>query len=299
MNAESKRDDRMPNSAVAIIAVEPGDNASAGQTQPSNLALSEILIAHRRTRQRRVALLLLGLAVFIGAAYKVGLNPLSMARGLEKLGGFLRSMVPPTAGGHFSELLYALGQTVAMAFVGTVLAAVIAIPLSFLGASNVVGVWPLRFVVRRLFDFVRGVDVLIWALIFVSAVGLTPFAGIMAIAIADGAVLAKVFSEIIEQIDNKQIEGVQSCGADRLTLLRWAYVPQILPLFLSNILYYFESNARSATILGVVGAGGLGYELSERMQLLLWDQVFMVVLMILAVVTLIDFASRVVRRQIA
>ncbi|WP_246085220.1 PhnE/PtxC family ABC transporter permease [Rhizobium glycinendophyticum] len=158
---------------------------------------------------------------------------------------------PSICGGHFEELRSALAETMAIAFAGTVLAAAIAIPLSFLGGNNVAHFRPFRFVMRRIFDFVPGVDVIIWALIFVSAIGLGPFVGILAIAVADGAVLAKIFSEMIEQIDEKQVEAEQACGAERLTLPRRSYLPQILPLFLSNILYYFESNARSATILGL------------------------------------------------
>jgi phosphonate transport system permease protein len=293
MTVEPISEERMQKGFTASVV----GGSSAAPVPCSELA--SVLRIHRRHRYQRLAALIFGAVFLVLAAYKVGFNPLAIGAGLEKLGGFLSSMIPPTAGGHFQELLLALGETVAIAFAGTTLAAALAIPLSFFGANNVVHFRPLRFLVRRLFDFVRGVDVLIWALIFVSAVGLGPFAGILAIAVADGAVLAKILSEIIEQIDKKQVEGVQSCGADRVTLLRWSYLPQILPLFLSNILYYFESNARSATILGVVGAGGLGYELAERMNLLLWDQVFMVVLMIFAVVILIDLASRAIRRRIA
>lgn len=288
----------MHKSSESTEISHAGGGGSSKAALPGVSELANVLSAHRKGRYRHIAVLIVGTAFLVMATYRVGFNPWIIGPGLGKLGGFLKEMVPPTAGGHFDDLILALGQTVAMAFAGTALAAAIAIPLGFLGARNVVRFPPLRFAVRRLFDFVRGIDVLIWALLFVSAVGLGPFAGILAIAVADGAVLAKVFSEIIEQIDKKQVEGVQSCGADHAALLRWSYVPQILPLFLSNILYYFESNARSATILGVVGAGGLGYELAERMQLLLWDQVFMIVLMILGIVILIDLGSRAIRQRI-
>jgi phosphonate transport system permease protein len=170
-----------------------------------------------------------------------------------------------------------------------------AIPLGFLGATNVVPQVVWHFGLRRCFDSIRGVDALIWALMFVNVVGLGPFAGVMAIAVSDTGTLAKLFAEAIETVDRRQLEGVRATGANRLQLMRFAIFPQVFPVMLSHVLYYFESNTRSATILGVVGAGGIGLHLADRIRVNNWDEVSFLLLMILVVVTGIDWLSKTIR----
>lgn len=199
---------------------------------------------------------------------------------------------------QYAEIFTALGQTVAMAFIGTLLASVIAIPLGFLGARNIMPLGFLRFGFRRLFDGLRGVDQLIWALVFVRAVGLGPLAGILAICVSDIGSLSKLYAEAIETAEKKQIEGVRSTGASTLAVLRFGVLPQAIPLFLSQALYFFESNTRSATILGIVGAGGIGLQISERIKILAWDQVAFILILVLAVVALIDTLSKWLRLKL-
>jgi phosphonate transport system permease protein len=139
---------------------------------------------------------------------------------------------------------------------------------------------------------------LIWALVFVRAMGLGPIAGIMAIAVAETGVLAKLFSEAIENIDSRPVEGITSVGAGPVALLRYAVLPQVLPLMISQTLYSIESNSREATILGLVGAGGIGLRLSERIQINAWDQVAYVIVLILISVALIDTTSRYLRLRL-
>lgn len=127
-------------------------------------------------------------------------------------------------------------------------------------------------------------------------VGLGPFAGLRAIAAADVGVLAKLFAEAIENADRKQIEGVRSTGAGSIQTLRYGMVPQVLPVMTSNILYFFESNTRSATILGVVGAGGIGQSLSDRIRINDWDQACFIIILILITVAVIDAISHRLRR---
>jgi phosphonate transport system permease protein len=219
-------------------------------------------------------------------------------QGVGKLGWLLTLMFPPWHGGWLGEFGYALLETLAMAFLGTLLASLAALPLGFLGARNVVPDRLLHFGVRRFFDGIRGIDTLIWALMFVNVVGLGPFAGVMAIAISDCGTLAKLFAEAIENIDRRQIEGVQASGANRLQVMRFGMLPQVLPVMMSHALYYFESNTRAATILGVVGAGGIGLQLADRIRVNNWDEVGFLLLMILAAVTLIDVLSKTVRLRI-
>jgi phosphonate transport system permease protein len=197
-----------------------------------------------------------------------------------------------------AELWRSMLETVAMAYVGTMLAVVFAVPLGFLGAANVIPQRIFRFFTRRLFDGLRGLDQLIWALVFVRAMGLGPIAGIMAIAVAETGVLAKLFAEAVENIDRKQVEGIISVGAGFTARLRFAVLPQVLPLMISQALYSIESNSREATILGLVGAGGIGLRLSERIQINAWDQVAYVIVLILICVAAIDTTSRYLRLRL-
>jgi len=209
--------------------------------------------------------------------------------GLVQLGKLVALMFPPTPGAHLALLLHAMGETLAIAFVGTLAAAVLAFPVGFIAASNTTPGALVRFVTRRGLDTIRGVDVLIWALVFVGVVGLGPFAGILAIAVSDAGAFGKLFSETLETADRKPVEGVVSAGGTKLQAIRFALVPQVLPVIISQVLYYFESNVRSATIIGIVGAGGIGLQLSEQIRTYDFDQVAFVIIMILVTVAAIDW----------
>lgn len=232
-----------------------------------------------------------GLLLLVGL-WRVDASPARVWDGLSKLGWLLALMWPPTPADALWELLEALAETVAMAFVGTLLAALAALPLSLLGARNIITSTLLRFSVRRIYDGLRGIDTLIWALIFVSAVGMGPFAGILAIAVSDTGTLSKLFSEALEAADRRQVEGVRAAGGGRLAAIRYGLIPQAGPVMLAQVLYMFESNTRSATILGVVGAGGIGLALSDRIRINNWDEVAFIVLLILVTVAAIDWLSR-------
>ena len=220
--------------------------------------------------------------------------------GLARLWVIVRLMVDWTgfAGWDHAELLRSMLETVAMAYVGSMLALVISFPLGFLGARNVIPARVFRFFTRRMFDGMRGLDQLIWALVFVRAVGLGPIAGILAICIADVGVLSKLFAEAIENTDRKQVEGITSTGASFVAVLRYGVLPQVLPVMIGQTLYQIESNSREATILGLVGAGGIGLRLSERIQINAWDQVAYVIVLILITVALIDNLSRMLRLRL-
>lgn len=216
---------------------------------------------------------------------------------LPKIWVIVRLMVDWSgfAGWDHAELWRSMLETVAMAYLGTMLAAVFAVPLGFAGARNIVPQPVFRFLTRRLFDGMRGLDQLVWALVFVRAMGLGPIAGILAIAVAEIGTLSKLFSEAIESIDRRQIEGITSTGAPFIARLRYAVLPQVLPVMISQTLYQIESNSREATILGLVGAGGIGLRLAERIQINAWDQVAYVIVLILLTVAIIDTVSRYLR----
>jgi phosphonate transport system permease protein len=227
--------------------------------------------------------------------WKMDVSSASLWEGIGKLGWLLHFLFPPSHGGWLGTFCSALGETLAMAFLGTFLAFVAAVPFGFLGARNVFPNRVVHFGMRRFFDAVRGVDSLIWALIFISVVGLGPFAGVLALAVSDMGTLSKLFAEAIENIDGSQVDGVRSTGANRLQVMRYAMTPQIFPIMLSSGLYFFETNTRSATILGVVGAGGIGLQLADRIRINNWDQVAFIVIMILITVALIDTSSKKIR----
>ena len=239
-----------------------------------------------------LAVLIYGLVVF-------DFSPVRIWNGLGQLGMLLRFMVPPaTDPAVVWEFLKAIFETLSMAFVGTLFAALLATPFALLSARNVFRFRLGRFGVRRGMDFLRGVDQLVWALVFVRAVGLGPLAGVLAIIISDIGTLAKLFSEAVEGCDRKPGEGVAASGGNALQCTRFGILPQVLPMFISSTLYIFESNVRSATILGIVGAGGIGYQLSERIRGHHWEEVATILILILVTVYLIDWVSGKIRGRL-
>jgi phosphonate transport system permease protein len=243
-----------------------------------------------------------GLALlYVAGVALLDISPGRFLTGLFRLGDIIGLMLPPSPGTwhRFTIYLDALGQTLAIAFLGTITAAAIGLPLGFLAAGNIVTSRIVHVLARRGLDTVRSVDTLIWALIWINVVGLGPFAGALAIASSDCCALAKLVSEAIETADRKPVEGVMAAGGGRAASVRFGIVPQILPVFASQILYYIESNTRSATIIGIVGAGGIGMHLSEQIRVLEWQQAAFIILMVLVTVAIIDAISRVLRRTIA
>jgi phosphonate transport system permease protein len=259
---------------------------------------------HFRTLTRRRVITLVVLTLMLGLLV-LSLNRLdfSLARifsGVSKLFDVTRLMFPPDPGWGPTLLryLHAMVETVAIAFLGTLVAALLAFPLASLAARNTSINRVVHFLARRTFDTLRGVDTLIWALIWINVVGLGPFAGVLAIICSDLGSFGKLFSEAIEAADRKPVEGIASTGGNRIQQIRFGIVPQVLPVFLSQVLYYFESNTRSATIIGIVGAGGIGLILSEQLRTLEFQQVSFVILMVLVTVSAIDWLCSKLRFQV-
>jgi phosphonate transport system permease protein len=225
-------------------------------------------------------------------------TPQRLWNGLSGLGTILRLMIPPSPGELWLDILKGMAESVAMAFLGTFMAALVAVPLGFLGARNIVTNVLFRFSLRRLLDGFRGVDQLIWALAYVRAVGLGPLAGVLAIFTTDVAVIAKLYAEAIENAEKKQAEGVVAAGGGRLAAIRFGVLPQVAPVMIAQALYFFESNTRSAAILGVVGAGGIGLQIAERIRVRHWDEVAFIILLMIATVAAIDWISGRIRRRL-
>lgn len=195
------------------------------------------------------------------------------------------------------DVAWALFETVLMAFLGTFGAGLIALPIAFFAASNFTPARWLRFGLRRVFDFLRGVDGLIWTLILSRAFGPGPMTGALAILLTDTGSFGKMFSEALENVDDKQIEGVRSTGANALQRSRFGVLPQITPVLLSQLLYYFESNTRSATIIGAIVGGGIGLLLTQAISTQKdWEEVTYYIVLIVLMVMTMDALSGWVRR---
>lgn len=252
---------------------------------------------------RRARLIALGIVAAMAGLCAFALIRFDMSigrlwSGLSQLGTFLALMFPPDAGGQLGLFLSALGETLAIAFLGTLTAAALAFPLGLLAAKNVLPVFLARFFVRRSLDTLRAIDTLIWALVWINVVGLGPFAGVLAIATTDVGALGKLFSEAIENTDRQPVEGVTAAGGAASERIRFGLLPQALPVIFSQILYYFEANTRSATIIGIVGAGGIGLHLAENIRILAWDRVAMLIILVLVTVAVIDYISSRLRRAL-
>jgi phosphonate transport system permease protein len=215
---------------------------------------------------------------------------------------FLGRSSPPDFQAVLSDVLKALTITVATAMIGTALAAILAVPTSLLAARNLTQkslIGRIAYIFTRVFFNVdRGVDTLIIALVFVSAVGLGPLAGVLAMAIHSMADLGKLYSEAIENTDKGPLEALEAAGAPGTSVVRWAVLPQVLPLFVSYTLYRFEINFRVSIILGFVGAGGIGFLIQETMRSGKYEQMSVAVLAVIVMVNILDFISASVRRRI-
>ncbi len=243
--------------------------------------------------------LLLGLLAL--GVWRLQIEPSRLLQGSERLLHFLTLMVPPDPGSPavLRLVLKGLLETLAIAFLGTLLAAIVALPLALLAARNTTIHALLRFMSRRVLDGIRGIDALIWALIWVGVVGLGPFAGVLAIATSDIGTFGKLFSEALEGADRRPQEGVVAAGGGALARIRFGILPQVAPVMAGQLLYLFESNTRSSTIIGIVGAGGIGLHLAEMIRTLEFQAVSFIILLILLLVAVIDFISGRLRAAMA
>ncbi len=219
-------------------------------------------------------------------------------------GFFPEDLSPASRASYWQNLTHGFGEavpqmiiTVQIAIWGTFIAVLAAIPFGLLSARNVAPAWIVQ-PVRRLMDVFRSINELIIALVFIAAVGLGPLAGVMALAVHTTGVLAKLFSEAVEAVDDGPVEGVRATGAVPLHEVIWAVIPQVAPLWTSFGLYRFESNARSATVLGLIGAGGIGQILFEAVRAFDYQRTAAIVIVIVIAVSAIDLLSQLLRKRL-
>ncbi len=276
------------------------------QSREAMIAEARALVPDAFETPLSTRLLRAGLCLGLGGLtlwclYAFDFSPTRIVEGAERFGRVLSFMFPPeiwTTWEDWSEILKGLGETVAMAFMGTLLGALVAFPLCFLGAKNIMPSSWIRLSSRRCFDALRAVEQLVLALIFIRAFGLGPLAGILAIAVSEIGTFSKLFSEAIENTSKKPVDGVLASGAGNLQKIRFAILPQAIPVILSIILYNFESNTRSGTILGIVGAGGIGFLLSDRIAAYKWGEAWSIIFLIILTVYIIDGISGWLRMKI-
>lgn len=270
----------------------------------SQLDLQAILQAERQRQGGIWRLLqqgfwgLMGIAIFIASVQKAEIDPQIFWQRLPQLVEWLERMFPP----DFSELpsfLEATWETLAIAIVGTVVAAVLALPLALVVARNISPLPWLAPTLRTLLNLLRGIDTAIFALFFVSVVGLGPFAGVLGVACHTTGSMAKLYAEVLETIPPEPIEAIEATGVDRLRTFAFAMLPEALPGLTGISLYLWEFNVRSSVILGIVGAGGIGYELLVSLKLLDFSRLATILLLILVMVATIDAVSAWLRRRLA
>ena len=240
---------------------------------------------------------LLVVVIYYWAITGTDTSPVNFAKGLPFMADFIRRMFPPDISNLGKFFLKAV-ETLQMAIVGSSLGALIAFPLSFLAARNVMPNKIVYHGVRTVFDVCRGINEIVWGLIFVSMVGLGPFPGVLALAAHVTGALGRYFSESIETVDPEVIKAIISTGANKIQVIARGIFPQVKPLFINYVLYYLENNFRAATVLGLVGAGGIGMELITSMRLFRNREVLTILIIMVLMVMAIDRFSAYIRKRV-
>ena len=271
--------------------------APSQQVTPSSQSLR--VLQERAAAQRPGWLYYAGWAAalaFLGWAWKgAEIRPLDLVRDSGNIATYLSDFFPP----DFRDWRIYLGEmlvTLHIAVWGTLLAVLAAVPLGLAASANVAPAW-IHQPVRRLMDACRAINEMVFALLFIVAVGLGPFAGVLALFVHTTGTLAKLFSEAVEAIDPRPVEGIRATGAHPLVEIVYGVIPQVLPLWLSFTLYRFESNVRSASVVGMVGAGGIGVVLFEVIRGFQYAQTCAVLIILVVSVSLIDLVSARLRQR--
>jgi phosphonate transport system permease protein len=259
--------------------------------------LGQAATLRNRRLVRAAGWTVLAAAVFGFAGGQIGMNPVAVARGIPFMWDFLTRMFPPDL-----TYLHMLGgatvESVQIAVWGTLLAIVFSIPLSLLGARNTTPHAVVFHLTRLFLNALRAINELVFALIFVSAVGLGPFAGVLAIAMHATGMLAKFSAEEIEGVDRGQVEALQATGAGKLQVILFGVIPQVIPAFVSYAIYRLDVSIRSATVLGLVGAGGLGFSLFKTMKLFKYHETATCILVIFLLVLVSDWLCARLREKV-
>jgi len=271
-------------------------NAAASPNAAATPSADQVSLPPRDLKRSTLNILGWGLVLMVlmwswGGAE---MQPLALIRDAKNMALFAEGFFPP----DFHEWPFYLSEmvvTIQVAIWGTVLAIVCSIPLGVLCSENVVPWWVYQ-PMRRLMDAARAINEMVFAMLFVVAVGLGPFAGVLALWVHTTGILAKLFSEAVEAIDPRPVEGIRATGAGNIHEVIYGILPQVLPLWISYSLYRFESNVRSATVIGIVGAGGIGMALWEYIRGFYYHETAAVMIIIIISVSLLDVLSQRLRK---
>lgn len=247
-------------------------------------------------RTRFIVGVVVAIALFIWSANGAQFDFLKLGEGAVNMADFVSRMFPPDFS-EFPVFSLLLIETLQMAIVGTVLGTGLSLLMAFGAASNIAPTW-LYYPCRWVMNIIRSLPDLVFALMFVSAVGLGPFAGILAMTVGSIGSIGKVFAEAMEAVDRGPIVAMESVGASKRQIVQYAILPQAMPMLTSYTLSLFEGNVRGATILGMVGAGGIGFELTTAMNRYEYQHLAAMVICIIILVTIIDQVSAIIRRKI-
>lgn len=286
---------------MAVVPVLPAAQASA-LTRAYNLA-------NANRRRRLFIALAIGLVLVFVAAWRAEVNLFGLYENVWRFGGYLARTMPTIGFSsffkdihdwywNFGKWLGYLIETLFIAYLGTLLGAVTAFCLCFLAAANITRNSWIRFFVRRLLELLRTIPEIVFALLFVIAFGLGPMPGVIALALHSAGALGKLFAEIVENIDMKPVEGVEAAGGGFVQKIRFAALPQVMAGFASYTLLRFESNVRGASVMGFVGAGGIGQELILSIRSFYYTDVSAILLMIILCVVVIDMVTERVRHRL-
>lgn len=246
---------------------------------------------------RHFALMMAIVLVYWWAIQGTNTSPEEFIKGIPFMVEFALRMFPPDFE-ILNLLVRGAEETLQIAVMGTTLGAIIAFPLSFLAARNVMPNRLIYHSTRTVFDICRGINEIVWALIFVSMVGLGAFPGVLALAVHLTGALGRYFSESIETVNPEVLKAIVATGANKIQIIVYGIIPEIKPLFINYVLYYFEHSVRAATILGLVGAGGIGMELITSMRLFKTHEVLTILIVMVLMVISIDRTSAYIRNKI-
>ncbi|MEV7605097.1 phosphonate ABC transporter, permease protein PhnE [Paenarthrobacter sp. NPDC089322] len=280
--------------------VTNNESARAGKSIDTSLPEADRLRLSRPfglPTPRGAALWVIIAVVLVWAGMGAGFNPDKLLSGIPNMGNFVSRLFPPTFD-KFPVIIKLLVETLQMALVGTVLGALASLLLSFGAASNIAPRWVYTSC-RAVLNVLRSIPELIFALMFVSAVGLGPFAGILAIVLGSVGSIGKVYAEAMESVQPGPVEALTAVGANKRQIISYAVLPQAAPLLVSYTLLLFEGNVRGATILGLVGAGGIGLELTTAMRMYDYGHLCAIIISIVVLVTIIDRVSAFVRAKLS
>lgn len=269
---------------------------ATSNSQPSPAVQAMLEQEKKLITPRRIFYSVIALMILVYSGQQSNLSVIELIQGGGNMAEYISRYFPP----DFTDWQLYLQdtiETIAMGIWGTILAAIVAVPLAILASQNLCPSW-LVFPIRRVLDAMRAINEVVFALVFVVAVGLGPFAGVLALFVHTAGTLSKLFSEAIEAIDPGPVEGIRATGASRLQEIAFGVIPQVLPLWTSFTLYRFEANVRSASVLGIVGAGGIGVSLYQSFRSFKYPKVCAILLFLIVSVAIIDTLSSKLRQRL-